>query len=170
MGYTPLTQIIPSCDKTEAFPANRILGHGRNGTRRVAFCNGVPCLHGNCTSKPQGGWVSGWCVGVGCGWSENRGSSRRRTGESILPRCVSVCVGRLYCTDSGTHPLRSVGPSCTDAADESPTPRVSEIVRFGLPGGHAMQKLSAHVILRRRRLEEGCLRSVLFFLLSLYPC
>lgn len=112
-----------------------------------------------------------WACCVGCirllGWAGQLGAGRvpkvwvvRKPGKQqaqdggILPPVRGCGCGVWVCRAPVSYGLpRPPGQTpfdlspCTDAADQSPTPRVSEIFRFGLPGGHANRCLS-DVILR----------------------
>lgn len=153
-------------ENKKSLPASR-WGRAGLGLSRLAVFTTV-CLA--CTviarqsHRRDGGGGKGWGVGKcdrdgevgGRGWVvRNRGE---RTGQGNPPRCV--CPRRLNGQAAHTQklslsltlshtlsPPRSIGSSCTDAADESPTPRVSEMGDVGCLG--AMQKLSVVVIFPR---------------------
>lgn len=103
--------------RQESFSANR---WGRAGCPGC-LCNGVPCLYGNCTSKPQedgegrGEWQRDGRGGVGAGWA-GRGWSEPGEGQdqgNLLKACVCVCVCQAPERTGGTrntHPLDLSGP------------------------------------------------------------
>lgn len=100
------------------------------------LCNGVPCLYGNCTSKLQEdgrlekvGKLQAACVvgegrGKGGGVGRRRGCGQKGGREGKIYRAGKAPPQGVCLTDSGTHLDLSL-LSCTAAADESPTPRLS---------------------------------------------